>query len=50
MKAGDHPLQGWPETYPRAPMSEASPAQQAATRKALEALGALKGPQVEAAE
>jgi 4-hydroxy-tetrahydrodipicolinate synthase len=31
-------------------MPEASPAQQAATRKALEALGALKGVRVEAAE
>lgn len=43
-------LQGLPKTYPRAPMPEASPAQQAATCKALEALGALSGPQVEAAE
>lgn len=39
-----------PKMYPRAPIPEASPAQQTATRKALEALGALSGLQVEAAE
>lgn len=33
-----------------APMPEASPAQQAAIRNALEALGALNGSRVEAAE
>jgi 4-hydroxy-tetrahydrodipicolinate synthase len=42
-------LQGLPKTYPRAPMPEASPAQQAAIGKALAGLGAL-GSQVEAAE
>ena len=43
-------LQGLPQTYPRAPMPEASSAQQAAIRKALEGLGALGGRRVEAAE
>jgi 4-hydroxy-tetrahydrodipicolinate synthase len=43
-------LQGLPRTYPRAPMPEASSAQQAAIRKALDGLGALNGPRVEAAE
>src|SRR5690242_15502 len=43
-------LQGLPTTYSRAPMPEASPAQQAAIRKALEGLGALHGRRVEAAE
>ena len=37
-------LQGLPKTFSRAPMPEASPAQQAAIRKALEGLGALSGP------
>src|ERR1700751_4520840 len=41
-------LQGLPVTYPRAPMPEAPPAQQAAIGKALAGLGAL-GSQVEAA-
>src|SRR5437763_344119 len=36
-------LQGLPRTSPRAPMPEASPAQQAAIRKALQALVALNG-------
>ena len=43
-------LQGLPQTWPRAPMPEASPAQQAAIRKALEGLGLLSGKQVQAAE
>jgi 4-hydroxy-tetrahydrodipicolinate synthase len=43
-------LQGLPPTFPRAPMPEASPAQQAAIAKALEGLGALGGEQVQAAE
>lgn len=43
-------LQGQPKTHPRAPMPEASPAQQAAIAKALEALGALPPRRVEAAE
>ncbi|OSI19486.1 dihydrodipicolinate synthase family protein [Bradyrhizobium canariense] len=43
-------LQGLPMTYPRAPMPEASSAQQAAIRKALDGLGALNGRRVEAAE
>ena len=43
-------LQGMPQTYPRAPMPEASVAQQAAIAKALEGLGALTGKRVEAAE
>ena len=42
-------LQGLPTTFSRAPMPEASPAQQAAIRKALEGLGALGGSR-EAAE
>jgi 4-hydroxy-tetrahydrodipicolinate synthase len=42
-------LQGLPPTVSRAPMPEASPAQQAAIRKALEGLGALGGSR-EAAE
>jgi 4-hydroxy-tetrahydrodipicolinate synthase len=43
-------LQGLPKTFSRAPMPEASPAQQAAIAKALEELGALAGERVEAAE
>lgn len=43
-------LQGLPATFSRAPMPEASPAQQAAIGKALEGLGALGGRRVEAAE
>lgn len=43
-------LQGQPKTYPRAPMPEASLAQQAAVANALEALGALPPRRVEAAE
>ncbi|MGX1323321.1 4-hydroxy-tetrahydrodipicolinate synthase [Bradyrhizobium sp. USDA 377] len=43
-------LQGLPRTYPRAPMPEASSAQQAAIRKALEGLGALNGARIAAAE
>jgi 4-hydroxy-tetrahydrodipicolinate synthase len=43
-------LQGLPKTRSRAPMPEASPAQQAAIRKALEGLGLLRGRQVQAAE
>ena len=43
-------LQGLPKTFSRAPMPEASPAQQAAIRKALEGLGAVTGKRVEAAE
>src|ERR1700747_2705825 len=43
-------LQGLPKTHPRAPMPEASIAQQAAIRAALERLGALRDRQVEAAE
>ena len=43
-------LQGLPKTFSRAPMPEASPGQQAAIAKALEALGALSGKRVEAAE
>jgi len=42
-------LQGLPTTFSRAPMPEASPAQQAAIRKALEGLGASDR-QTEAAE
>jgi len=42
-------LQGLPATFSRAPMPEASPAQQAAIRKALEGLGAVGGSR-EAAE
>src|SRR5262249_1384363 len=36
-------LQGLPPTFSRAPMPAASPAQQAAIRQALQALGALEG-------
>jgi 4-hydroxy-tetrahydrodipicolinate synthase len=36
-------LQGLPKTWPRAPMPEASPAQQTAIRKALDGLGVLSG-------
>ncbi|WP_407152185.1 dihydrodipicolinate synthase family protein [Bradyrhizobium sp. ORS 86] len=43
-------LQGLPQTHPRAPMPEVSPAQQAAIAKALEGLGALTGKRGEAAE
>ena len=43
-------LQGLPKTYSRAPMPEASQAQQAAIAKALEGLGVLGGKRVEAAE
>jgi len=43
-------LQGLPQTFPRAPMPEASPAQQAAIRTALEGLGALGGKHAHAAE
>ena len=42
-------LQGLPLTFSRAPMPEASPAQQAAIGKALAGLGALAA-QVDAAE
>jgi 4-hydroxy-tetrahydrodipicolinate synthase len=43
-------LQGLPPTFSRAPMPEASPAQQAAIRKALDGLVASSGRRVEAAE
>ncbi len=43
-------LQGLPKTFSRAPMPEASPAQQAVIEMALEGLGALSGQRVEAAE
>ena len=43
-------LQGLPKTYPRAPMPEASPAQQAAIREALEGLGVSGGQHFQAAE
>jgi 4-hydroxy-tetrahydrodipicolinate synthase len=43
-------LQELPKTWSRAPMPEASPAQQAAIAQALEALGALGARRVEAAE
>jgi 4-hydroxy-tetrahydrodipicolinate synthase len=43
-------LQGLPGSVSRAPMPEASSAQQAAIAKALEGLGALAGKRVEAAE
>jgi 4-hydroxy-tetrahydrodipicolinate synthase len=43
-------LQGLPKTFSRAPMPEASPAQQAVIGKALEGLGALPGKRFEAAE
>jgi hypothetical protein len=46
--AGSH--QGLPKTFSRAPMPEASPAQQPAIRTALEGLGALGGSRVEAEE
>jgi 4-hydroxy-tetrahydrodipicolinate synthase len=43
-------LQGLPQTFSRAPMPEASPAQQAAIKSALGALGALTERRTEAAE
>ena len=43
-------LQGLAATYPRAPMPQASPTQQAAIRKALDGLGIATAPQVQAAE
>ncbi len=43
-------LQGLPKTFSRAPMPEASSAQQAAIAKALDGLGALAGKRIEAAE
>jgi 4-hydroxy-tetrahydrodipicolinate synthase len=43
-------LQGLPRTFSRAPMPEASSAQQAAIAKAIEGLGASSGNRVEAAE
>jgi len=43
-------LQGLPKTFPRAPMPEASGAQQAAIGRALQGLGVLAGRRVEAAE
>ena len=43
-------LQGLPKTFSRAPMPEATPAQQLAIAKALEGLGASSGKRVEAAE
>jgi 4-hydroxy-tetrahydrodipicolinate synthase len=43
-------LQGLPVTYPRSPMPEASIAQRAAIRSALDGLGALGETRVEAAE
>jgi 4-hydroxy-tetrahydrodipicolinate synthase len=43
-------LQGLPKTYPRAPMPEASPAQQAAIRGALEGLGISSAKHAQAAE
>jgi 4-hydroxy-tetrahydrodipicolinate synthase len=43
-------LQGLPQTFSRAPMPEASLAQQAAIKGALEGFGALRGRRVEAAE
>jgi 4-hydroxy-tetrahydrodipicolinate synthase len=43
-------LRGLPKTFSRASMPEASPAQQAAIRTALEGLGALSGKRIEAAE
>jgi 4-hydroxy-tetrahydrodipicolinate synthase len=43
-------LQGLPKTFSRAPMPEASPAQQAAIRSALAGLGALAGERIQAAE
>jgi len=42
-------LKGLPKTFSRAPMPEASPAQQAAIKKALDGLG-MSGRRVEAAE
>jgi 4-hydroxy-tetrahydrodipicolinate synthase len=43
-------LQGMPATFPRAPMPEASIAQRAAIRSALDGLGALGEKRVQAAE
>jgi 4-hydroxy-tetrahydrodipicolinate synthase len=43
-------LQGLPKSFSRAPMPEASSAQQAAIAKALDGLGALAGKRIEAAE
>ena len=43
-------LQGLPRSFSRAPMPEASPAQQAAIAKAIDGLGALSGKRIEAAE
>jgi 4-hydroxy-tetrahydrodipicolinate synthase len=43
-------LQGLPKTFSRAPMPEASVAQRAAIKTALEGLGLLGGKQVQAAE
>jgi 4-hydroxy-tetrahydrodipicolinate synthase len=43
-------LQGMPTTFPRAPMPEASMAQRATIRSALDGLGALGARRVEAAE
>jgi 4-hydroxy-tetrahydrodipicolinate synthase len=43
-------LQGLPKTFSRAPMPEASPAQQAVIRSALAGLGALAGERIQAAE
>jgi 4-hydroxy-tetrahydrodipicolinate synthase len=42
--------QGLPKTFSRAPMPEASPAQQLAIARALEGLGASGGERIEAAE
>jgi 4-hydroxy-tetrahydrodipicolinate synthase len=43
-------LQGMPATFPRAPMPEASIAQRAAIRSALDGLGALGEKRFQAAE
>ncbi|HYZ47257.1 MAG TPA: hypothetical protein VE567_00020, partial [Sphingomonas sp.] len=43
-------MQGLAKTFSRAPMPEASPAQQLAIARALEGLGASSGERVEAAE
>src|SRR6516225_3494023 len=43
-------LQGLPRSFSRAPMPEASPAQQAAIAKAIDGLGVLSGKRIEAAE
>jgi 4-hydroxy-tetrahydrodipicolinate synthase len=43
-------VQGLPRTFSRAPMPEASPAQQLAIARALEGLGASRGERIEAAE